>query len=148
MSDDFEPFATAGSGKSDPEVAFDLLNKLKGQGVWGERNMPKILDMYAECLDAVKGYRAYEGQTRIETPVQRKTTVDMMGSGAPNAPQNTQAQAPMPAPSQAAAHAQPQHQAPVQAPTQSPNQQVQPAPPANPVQSQHAQLQQQLYKQR
>ena len=40
-------FATAGSGKSEAEVAFDLLNKLKGQGVWGERNKDAILDMYA-----------------------------------------------------------------------------------------------------
>jgi len=67
-----EPFATTGSGKSEAEVAFDLLNKLKGQGVWGERNMPAILDMYAECLDAVRGYRVYEGQNRVETPVRIK----------------------------------------------------------------------------
>ena len=63
-------FATAGSGKSEAEVAFDLLSKLKGQGVWGERNIGAILDMYAECLDAAKGLRAYEGQSRIDVPVQ------------------------------------------------------------------------------
>ena len=64
-----EPFATAGSGKSDAEVAFELVSKLKGQGVWGEKNMPQILDMYAECLDAVKGLRAYEGQRRVYSPI-------------------------------------------------------------------------------
>ena len=58
-------FATAGSGKSEAEVAFDLLSKLKGQGVWGERNVGAILDMYAECLDAAKGFRAYEGLSLI-----------------------------------------------------------------------------------
>jgi len=25
--------------------------------------------MYAECLDAVKGYRSYEGQSRIVAPI-------------------------------------------------------------------------------
>lgn len=63
-------FATAGSGKSEAEVAFDLLSKLKGQGVWGERNIGAILDMYAECLDAAKGLRTYEGQNRVDVPVQ------------------------------------------------------------------------------
>lgn len=63
-------FAATGSGKSEPEVAFDLLNKLKGQGVWGERNVGAILDLYAECLDAAKGLRAYEGQKRVEVPTQ------------------------------------------------------------------------------
>lgn len=71
MSDNQEakPFAASGSGKSPEEVAFDLVNKLKGQGVWGEKNMPAILDMYAECLDTVRGLRAYSGQNRIEVPV-------------------------------------------------------------------------------
>ena len=47
------------TGKTAEEVAFDLLSKLKGSGVWGERNMSEILDMYAECLDAAKGKRDY-----------------------------------------------------------------------------------------
>lgn len=47
------------SGKSAEEIAFELVSKLKGMGVWGERNMPDILDMYAECLDACKGKRQY-----------------------------------------------------------------------------------------
>ncbi len=62
-------FATAGSGKSPAEVAFELVSKLKGQGVWGERNMPEILDMYAECLDAANGLRSYPGQNRVDAPV-------------------------------------------------------------------------------
>jgi len=59
----------SGSGKSEAEVAFELLSKLKGQGVWGERNITAILDMYAQCLDAAKGLRAYEGQNRVEAPI-------------------------------------------------------------------------------
>lgn len=47
------------SGKSQEEIAFELVAKLKGMGVWGEKNMGNILDMYAECLDATKGKRAY-----------------------------------------------------------------------------------------
>ena len=62
-------FATTGSGKSEAEVAFELVSKLKGQGVWGERNITPILDMYAECLDAVRGLRAYPGQNRVDTEV-------------------------------------------------------------------------------
>lgn len=75
MSDNIEAgsFATAGSGKSEAEVAFDLLSKLKGQGVWGERNISAILDMYAECLDAAKGYRSYEGQNKVDVPVKTAT---------------------------------------------------------------------------
>ncbi len=72
MSDSKEtqPFAAQGSGKSPEEIAFELVNKLKGQGVWGERNISAILDMYAECLDAAKGLRAYPGQNRVEAPIQ------------------------------------------------------------------------------
>ena len=62
----------SGSGKSEAEVAFELLNKLKGQGVWGERNISAILDMYAECLDAAKGLRAYEGQKRVEVAIRKE----------------------------------------------------------------------------
>ena len=47
------------SGKTPEEIAFELVAKLKGMGVWGERNMPDILDMYAECLDAAQGMRKY-----------------------------------------------------------------------------------------
>ena len=62
-------FATAGSGKSPAEIAFELVSKLKGQGVWGEKNMPAILDMYAECLDAANGLRSYPGQNRVDAPI-------------------------------------------------------------------------------
>ncbi len=68
-SNDTKSFAAASSGKSPEEIAFELVNKLKGQGVWGERNKSDILDMYAECLDAAKGLRAYEGQNRIVAPI-------------------------------------------------------------------------------
>ncbi len=45
------------SGKSKEEIAFELVSKLKGVGVWGENNMAQILDMYAECLEATSGMR-------------------------------------------------------------------------------------------
>jgi len=66
---DGESFAATGSGKSEAEIAFELVNKLKGQGVWGEKNISEILDMYAECLDATKGLRAYPGQNRMDAPI-------------------------------------------------------------------------------
>lgn len=123
MSDDFEAFATAGSGKSEAEVAFDLLNKLKGQGVWGERNKSDILDMYAECLDAARGLRVYEGQRRVDAPI--LTAGASSQAARPAAPQ-MQAQ---PAP------------APMPAPQAAP-QRTQQA--ANPVQVQQHQIQQQI----
>jgi len=49
------------SGKSKEEIAFDLVSKLKGVGVWGENNMTAILDMYAECLEATSGMRNVKG---------------------------------------------------------------------------------------
>ena len=66
---DGQSFAAASSGKSEVEIAFELVNKLKGQGVWGEKNLGPILDMFAECLDAAKGLRAYPGQNRMDAPV-------------------------------------------------------------------------------
>jgi hypothetical protein len=45
------------TGKSKEEVAFDILSKLKGVGVWGENNREEILDLYAECLEATSGNR-------------------------------------------------------------------------------------------
>jgi len=141
MSDDFEPFATAGSGKSEVEVAFDLLNKLKGQGVWGEKNMPVILDMYAECLDAVKGLRAYEGQKRMEVPILRGSVQQ--------AAKPTAAQPVIPVAAQPVAQ-QPQiQQPPAQQPPvpQQPVQQPVAAPQSNPVQTQQQHLQQQIQRQ-
>ncbi len=135
MSDNAEiELTAAGSGKSEAEVAFELLSKLKGQGVWGERNMSAILDMYAECLDAAKGLRAYEGQRRVEVPIK---------SGAA-APANVTAQRP----AQAQQPAQPRAQQPaMQAQPQVQQPQVQqPQAAAQPV---HAQQQavQQAFKQ-
>jgi len=46
------------TGKSKEEVAFEILSKLKGVGVWGENNRTEILDMYAECLEATSGNRS------------------------------------------------------------------------------------------
>jgi hypothetical protein len=51
------------SGKSKEEVAFELVSKLKGVGVWGENNMVQILDMYAKCLEATSGLRELDGKT-------------------------------------------------------------------------------------
>ena len=116
MSDvDAQELTAFGSGKSEAEVAFDLLSKLKGQGVWGERNIGAILDMYAECLDAAKGLRAYEGQKRVDVAI-RTAAADATPKAAPqSAPVNTQlpAVAPQAAPPVAAPQAQaaPQPQA-------------------------------------
>lgn len=51
------------SGKSKEEIAFELVAKLKGVGVWGENNMVAILNMYAECLEATSGLRSVDGKT-------------------------------------------------------------------------------------
>ncbi len=132
MSDNEQkPFATAGSGKSDTEVAFDLLNKLKGQGIWGEKNKSDILDMYAECLDAVKGYRVYEGQNRLIAPVRKVMNQAIVNPNAGATAVTQRAQAP---------HA---HN-PVPTPQQqAPQQQAQ----SNPVQAQQQQIQQQIQRQ-
>jgi len=79
-----------GSGKSEAEVAFELLSKLKGQGVWGERNISAILDMYAECLDAAKGLRAYEGQKRVEVAIQKDAGEPTLSAAPPQTPVNMQ----------------------------------------------------------
>ena len=94
-----------GSGKSEAEVAFELLSKLKGQGVWGERNISDILDMYAECLDAAKGLRAYEGQKRVEVAIQKDAGEPTLRAAPPQTPVNMQ---PPAATRQAAPQQQPQ----------------------------------------
>ena len=53
------------SGKSKEEIAFELVSKLKGVGVWGENNRQEILDMYAECLEATSGLRQLPGRKPI-----------------------------------------------------------------------------------
>jgi len=119
MSDNNEAgsFATAGSGKSEAEVAFDLLSKLKGQGVWGERNVDAILDMYAQCLDAAKGLRAYEGQKRVDVAIHKVAGEPILKTAPPQSPVNMQPttatrQTP---PVQAQPQPQPQQQQPVHA---------------------------------
>ena len=86
------------SGKSKEEIAFDLVAKLKGVGVWGENNMQQILDMYAECLEATSGQRTLPGRKPVAqaAPAPQRAPVQ--------AP--TQAQAPVQTP----APAQPVHQ--------------------------------------
>ena len=56
------------SGKSKEEVAFELVAKLKGVGVWGEHNRAEILDMYAECLEATSGLRQLPGRKPVAQP--------------------------------------------------------------------------------
>lgn len=104
------------SGKSSEEVAFDLVSKLKGMGVWGERNMPDILDMYAECLDACKGKRQYVPGRAVLDPESR-AKLDAKNKEVLQARQQQQR-------NQQAAQ---QRVAPTQAPTQQvqPQQQVQ-----------------------
>ena len=48
-------------GKSQEEIAFEMLSTLKGLGVWGEGNKDEILDLFAECLIASKGLRRVKG---------------------------------------------------------------------------------------
>ena len=116
MSDtDAQELTAFGSGKSDAEVAFDLLSKLKGQGVWGERNISDILDMYAECLDAAKGLRAYKGQKRVDVAIQTMTDKPAVQQTAAQAPVNPQpapvtrqAAPPLATPPVAAAQSRPQ----------------------------------------
>lgn len=89
------------SGKTKEEIAFDLVSKLKGVGVWGENNMKQILDMYAQCLEATSGLRTVDGQ--------KPSAIRLAEAGSkPNA---QPAQAPA-APRQAT----PMQQAPVQQP--------------------------------
>ena len=47
--------------KTQEEIAFEMLSKLKGLGVWGEGNKDEILDLYAECLIAAQGRRPVKG---------------------------------------------------------------------------------------
>ena len=61
------------SSKTPEEIAFELVAKLKGMGIWGEKNMADILDMYAECLDATQGKRKYiPGRCILEPADQAK----------------------------------------------------------------------------
>ena len=87
------------SGKSKEEIAFDLVSKLKGVGVWGEQNMQEILNMYAECLEATSGLRTVDGK--------KPSAVRLANAG------SSTSKMPVAAP---AAAARPQAAAPVQQP--------------------------------
>lgn len=117
------------SSKTPEEVAFELVAKLKGMGVWGERNMPDILDMYAECLDAAQGKRKYIPGRCIMEPAD-KAKLDALHKA--KAQQAQQQRAPQPQ-----AQAQTQHA------------QMQRAPQPQAAQPVHQQQQmvQQAYKQ-
>ena len=119
------------SGKTKEEIAFDLVSKLKGVGVWGEQNMQQILDMYAECLEATSGLRAVKGGT--------PSALRLPGQGvAPATAKAAPAQAP--APRQAA----PQQAAPAQ---QAAAPQQPPAPQQPQVRQQQQMVQQAFQKQ-
>jgi len=115
MTDEIQAMTASGSGKSEAEIAFELVNKLKGQGVWGERNITAILDMYAECLDAARGLRQYPGQKRYDAPIAEGNTPTEQPNQQASAPTSQEAtpQADA-APAQAAAPAQPVQQAAAQ----------------------------------
>ena len=135
MSDtDAQDLTATGSGKSEAEIAFELLNKLKGQGVWGERNIGAILDMYAECLDAAKGLRAYEGQNRVEVAIRKDAGEPILQVAPPQTPVQMQPQA-------TTRQAPPiQAQAPQHAPAQQPQAQPQVQPQPQPVRAQQQAL--------
>ena len=148
MSDNAEiELTAAGSGKSEAEVAFELLSKLKGQGVWGERNIATILDMYAECLDAAKGLRAYEGQNRVDVAISTGAKAPAQRPAQPAAAQPKAQPAPMQAAPQSAPAPQPAAPQPAMAQPLAAPQPAAPQPAiAQPV---HAQQQavQQAFKQ-
>ena len=79
------------AGKSKEEVAFELVAKLKGVGVWGEHNRAEILDMYAECLEATSGLRQLPGRKPVVQP-QAQAQVQVQPQAQP-APATAQPQA-------------------------------------------------------
>lgn len=85
------------AGKSKEEVAFEILSKLKGVGVWGENNQDAILDMYALCLEATSGLRAVDGhvpaalqlaKTQTAAPSPQAPVIPAQAQHAPQAAQN------------------------------------------------------------
>ena len=72
------------AGKTKEEVAFELVAKLKGVGVWGEHNRAEILDMYAECLEATSGLRQLPGRKPVAKPqTQAQAQVQAQAQPAP-----------------------------------------------------------------
>ena len=100
------------SGKSKEEIAFELVSKLKGVGVWGEQNMQAILNMYAECLEATSGLRTLEGR-------EQPSAYRLSGQTAAPAQKAPAKAAPAPRPA-AAAPVQTQPQVAPQPPVQQP----------------------------
>ena len=88
------------SGKSKEEIAFELVSKLKGVGVWGENNMQAILDMYAQCLEATSGLRSVGGKTPSALLLKESDTAPAKQAPAPRqaAPIQAAGQATAPAP--------------------------------------------------
>ncbi len=86
------------SGKTKEEIAFDLVAKLKGVGVWGENNMQEILDMYAECLEATSGLRKTRNAATATPPAPQQfmpaqTQVQAQAAPLQAVPQTQQVQA-------------------------------------------------------
>jgi hypothetical protein len=71
------------SGKSKEEIAFELVSKLKGVGVWGENNMAQILDMYAKCLEATSGLREVDGKAPSALRLQGSNPAPTTSKAAP-----------------------------------------------------------------
>ncbi len=105
--------------KTQEEVAFDMLSKLKGLGVWGEGNKDEILDLFAECLIAARGQRRVKGLEAVQPAPALQPGFKQTPLPEPRAPQ------PQAAPVQAAV---PRQAAP------------QIAQPANPVHHQQQQV--------
>ena len=74
------------SGKSKEEVAFELVAKLKGVGIWGENNIESILDMYAQCLEATSGLRAVDGKSPTALRLLDQNTAPVKAAPTPAAP--------------------------------------------------------------
>jgi len=105
--------------KTQEEIAFEMLSKLKGLGVWGEGNKDEILDLFAECLIAAKGQRRVKGLESAQPAPAMQPGFQQTPLPEPRAPQ--------------------QHAAPLAQP-QSPQAQPQQAQPANPVHQQQQQV--------
>lgn len=87
--------------KTQEEIAFEMLSKLKGLGVWGEGNKDEILDLYAECLIAAQGRRRVKGLEAAKPAPATRPGFAQTPIAAPRA-QQPQAAAPQPAPPQPA----------------------------------------------
>ena len=102
------------SGKSKEEIAFELVSKLKGVGVWGENNRVQILDMYAECLEAASGLRSVDGKMPSALKLAEQSAAAAKAASAPTpAPEPTLAVR-QPAPLQQPIMQQPQVREPQQ----------------------------------